>query len=132
MSAMLTPPSTREEVDAALEAWARWAKSALREVGWTSVNILAKVIKFGVCGAANHAGIKLVEVDELCELVDKALLRLSEDERRVVMVSYFYYQPTEASAKQCHLSVGNFRLLLHKARRSVSDFLEGARLRYNE
>lgn len=122
----------REEVDAAMESWVRWAKSALHGVGWSGVNLLWRVIKFGALGAARQAGIRVVEVDQLCELVDTALLRLPEDERRVIVRQYWYYESLKVTARESHIGYDRCRKLLGRARRSVADYLDGAKLKYAE
>ena len=120
------------EVDAALEAWARWAHSALAGLGWPPWTQIAKVIEYGVEGAAACAGIHAVEADEFCELVERAVIRLKEIERRVILEHYFHWQPLNVCARRCHMSEGRFRTVLHRARRSVGDYLDGAKhLRYN-
>lgn len=117
------------EADAALEAWARWARSALAGIGWPAMTLTARVIKFGATGAASGGGAPVhpLEVDELCELVEKAVMRLKEIERTVVVTHYLNWTPIEAGARRCHMSAGRFRVILHRARRSVADYLEGAR-----
>lgn len=119
------------EVDIALEAWARWAKQALSGLGWPAVSLLARVIEYGVRGAAQTSGVRLVEVDSLCEMVDRAIvLRLKLKERRVLVTWYTQWSPRETAAEACGVTPEHFRVILHRARRSVADFLEGARLRY--
>lgn len=121
------------EVDVALEAWARWARSALAGLGWPPWTLAARVIEFGVLGAAvQYGSARALEVDELCELVESAVMRLKEIERKVVVYHYFNWQPVEASARYCHMMPGRFRVILHRARKSVADYLDGAKLRYNK
>jgi predicted DNA-binding protein (UPF0251 family) len=116
------------EADAALEAWARWARSALAGLSWPAVTLIGRVMDFGVTVTASRGGsAHPVEVDELCELVERAIMRLREVERRVVVMHYLNWQPMETAARRCHMSSGRFRTLLHRARRSVADYLNGAR-----
>lgn len=119
--------------DAALEAWARWARTALAGLCWPSWTLLARVIEMGVIGAAHRHGIgrSAFEVDEVCEIVEKAVLRLKEIERKVLVRHYLHWEPVSVSAKALHMSPGRFRTVLHRARRSVRDYLDGAQLRYN-
>lgn len=120
----------KDEVDVALEAWARWARSAFDGIGWPAVSMIARIIKYGVRGAAHQAGLKALEIDEVCEMVDRALLRLDEDERAVVVRQYFYHETLAATAKSCHIGYERARKLFVRGRRSVADYLEGAKLRY--
>ena len=115
-----------QEVDAALEAWARWGRSLLQSIGWPSWTVLARVMEQGFQGAAQGGG-RAFEVDEAMELIERAVLRLPEKERLVVIKHYTYWEPIEVSARYCHMHPATFRRCLHQARRSIRDFLEGVR-----
>ncbi len=114
------------EVDAALEAWARWGRRILQDIGWPAVTLLARVMEGGIVGAAQK-GSRVFEVDDAMELVERAVLRLPERERLVVVKHYTYSQPVEVSARYCHMHPSTFRSILHRARRSIRDYLDGAR-----
>ncbi len=118
----------RSEVDSALEAWARWASNALSGLGIASESIISRIVEYGVLGAAVNSGVRLTEVDEVCELVDKAVLGLEDKQKEVVIRHYMKWEDTKVAAKACHLSYDRFRQVLSIARRRVSDFLEGARV----
>lgn len=113
--------------DVALEAWARWARSGLAGLGWPSLTLLARVIEHGATGAA-HQGGAIIEADELCELVDRIVMRLQQIERKVLVRHYLNWEPVESSARRLSMSPGRFRVVLHRARRSVADKLDGASL----
>lgn len=115
-----------EETDAALEAWARWGHSVLAGIGWPARTLLARIIEQGIRGAAQE-GCRLVEADETMEMVERAVLRLTEKERQVICRHYFYWQPPEVSARYCGMSANHFGVVLHSARRRVRDYLEGAK-----
>lgn len=114
------------EVDAALEAWARWGRSGLSGIGWPAWTLLARVIAQGFTGAAQHGG-RSFEIDEAMELVERAVLRLTEIERKAVCKHYMYSQSHEVSADYCRITYGHFRVVLNRARRRVRDYLDGAR-----
>lgn len=116
----------RDEVDVAMEAWVRWARNVFP--GWPNVSLLGRIIKYGVRGAAQLSGIQIEEVDELCELVDRALMRLTERERECIIEHYRRWETYEVSAKRIGISQESFRNAIHRARRRISDFLEGHRL----
>lgn len=120
----------RDEVDVALEAWVRWARRALAEIGWPQENIIARIVRYGARGAAQQGGMRVLEVDELCELVDRALLRLKEDEREVLVRQYWYHETLKVTADQCKMSHDKVRKLWITGRRRIADFLDGAKLRY--
>lgn len=131
-SPSILPVATRtqsdgfDDVDAALEAWARWGRSVLSGIGWPQWTLLARVIEQGFTGAAQK-GARNYEVDEAMEWVERAVLRLAENERRVICKHYLYWQPPEISAQYCHMSYGHFRVVLNRARRRIRDYLDGAR-----
>lgn len=112
------------DVDAALEAWARWGCDGLPS--WPRMTLLAKVAKYGFAGASQPGPVP--EMDEAVAAVERAVLRLSQVERLVLLKHYGYWQATEVSAKYCGLSPGSFRSVLSRARRSVKDFLAGLTL----
>lgn len=117
------------DADVALEAWARWAKRVLGELGWPAWTLVARVIEFGVSGAAARNGIAgQIEADNLCEMVERIVMRLKEIDRRVVVLQYMRWQPIEVSARQCSMTPGRFRTVLCRARREVGHCLEGARI----
>lgn len=120
------------EADVALEAWARWARSALSNLGWAPRTLLARVIEFGAFGAASRGGAAVLEADELCERVERAVMRLKAIERKVIVTHYLYWQPLEVSARYCGMSKGRFRTLLSSARRSVGDYLDGSKLLFEQ
>jgi DNA-directed RNA polymerase specialized sigma24 family protein len=115
-----------EETDAALEAWARWARTGLAGLGWPARTLLARIIECGVRGAA-QAGCLTVEIDEAMEMVERAVLRLSDLERQTICRHYLYWQPPEVSARYCGMSPNYFGVVLHRARRSIRDYLEGVK-----
>jgi hypothetical protein len=120
------------EADVALEAWARWARSALGSLGWPPRTLLARIAEFGAFGAASRGGGGALEADALCERVERAVMRLKAIERKVVTTHYLRWQPLEVSARYCGMSKGRFRTVLSAARRSVGDYLEGSKLLFEQ
>lgn len=110
----------------ALEAWGRWARSALSGLGWSATSVLSRVIELGIRGAS-QAGPRSVEIDETCEMVDRAIMRLDPIQREVVMRTYLQSDAATVTAKKCGLTYGYYRSVLHDARRRIADFLSGAR-----
>lgn len=118
------------DADVALEAWARWARSALSGLGFPCINIIGKIVELGIRGAAQTTGIRLLEIDETCEIVDRAISRLDATERTVVIKTYLYNDAAQVTAKNCGLTYGYYRSVLCRARRRVRDFIEGASQKY--
>lgn len=115
---------TREfaHVDALLEQWAKWGKEG-SGLGWPPITLLGKVMTQGFAGAAQPGPVP--EMSEAVQIAERAVLRLKEIERRVVIKHYVYWQPVEVSARYCHMSSGRFRALLHRSRRQIADFVDG-------
>jgi hypothetical protein len=119
------------DADSALEHWAAWAKSALSSMGWPPRTLLARVIEYGVLGAAQRSSGSLlvvgglVEYDELCAWVEAAVMRLTLTERNVIVRAYMHYETPETSARELGMTGSNFRQVLYRARRSVRDYLDG-------
>ncbi len=111
-------------VDTALEAWARWAHQGAQQMGWPPVSILGRLADEGFTGAAHTAHVP--EIPESVLATERALLRLKAIERKVVVKHYVNWQPVEVSARACHMSPGRFMTLLHRARRDIGAYLEGA------
>lgn len=118
-----------KEAHIALEAWARWANSALSGLGFSSHNILAKIIELGVRGAAQSFGPIPIEIDQTCEIVDKAVMRLDDMEREVICRTYLKNDAAPVIAEKCGLTYGYYREVLAKARQRIGDYLNGAKTR---
>lgn len=135
----LTPEALRQQqadselsdAHAALEHWVAWAKSALSGMGWPEKTLLARVIEYGVLGAAQKGSGTLLVVgsmvpyDELCAWVEAAVMRLTLMERNVIARAYFHYETPEISARHLEITAANFSQILYRARRSVRDYLDG-------
>jgi DNA-directed RNA polymerase specialized sigma24 family protein len=116
-----------KEAHVALEAWARWARSAFSGLGFSSMNVLARIIELGLRGAAQSFGPMPIERDEVCELVDRAILRLDEIEKVVILRTYLRDEAAQVTAQKCGLTYGYYREVLAKARQRVGDYLNGAK-----
>jgi hypothetical protein len=115
------------EAHAALEAWARWAKSYLNGLGFASTNIIARCMKFGPLGQSGSFGPIPLEIDRTCEVVDRAIMRLDETEREVIYETYLRQDAAQVTAQRCGLTYGYYRDDLAKARQRVGDFINGAK-----
>jgi hypothetical protein len=116
------------EAHAALEAWARWAKSYLSGLGYSPVNIIAKCVEFGPLGASGSFGPVPVEIDQTCEIVDRAISRLDITERTVIYRTYLHNDAAQVTAQKCGLTYGYYREVLKDARRRIGDYLSGAKI----
>jgi DNA-directed RNA polymerase specialized sigma24 family protein len=60
---------------------------------------------------------------EAIEAVERAVLRLKDIERQVIVKHYVSWEPVEISAQKCEMSVNRFRVILCRARRKIGDYL---------
>jgi DNA-directed RNA polymerase specialized sigma24 family protein len=91
--------------------------------------LVARIIEFGVYGAAARNGLSAqMEADQLCEMVERIVVRLKELDRRVIVLQYMHWHPIEVSARMCSMTSGRFRTVLCRARREVGHYLEGAKI----
>lgn len=115
------------EAHAALEAWARWALSVFSGLGYARVNAIARLIEFGAMGASQSFGPIPVEIDRTCEVVDRAVARLDETQRKVIYFTYLHNDAAQVTAQKCGLTYGYYREVLKDARRRVGDYINGAK-----
>lgn len=111
----------------ALEAWGRWARTFLSELGYPAISVIGKIIELGIRGAAQNTGARLVEIDQMCEMVDRAILRLDKTEQEVIYRTYLRNDAAQVTARKCGLTYGYYRVVLARARRRVGDYLIGAK-----
>lgn len=114
------------DAEAALETWARWSKRTLSGLGYPAINIIARIVKYGLLGAAQQVGIKITESDEVAEIVERAVMRLQETEREVVYRHYLLPDPDYISADLMGIDKRRFSEYLSDAKRSIADYLSGA------
>ena len=115
------------DVDVALDTWARWSKRVLAGLGYPAINIIARIVRYGILGAARQLGTRVTEVDDLAELVERAVLtRLDEQEQEIVRRHYCLPEPDYISADQMGIDPRRFSEKLADAKRSVEDYLSGA------
>lgn len=118
------------EVNAALEAWARWGKTVLASLGFPSISIIGRIVELGIVGAAASAsGIRALEVDQTCEMVDRAIRSLDETERETIVRTYLYSdnEAAQVTAVKCGLTYGYYRHILARARKMIGQYLERER-----
>lgn len=120
----------RDEADVALEAWARWAKSALTSLGFPPISIIGKIVELGIRGAAQSAGLKVMEIDEVCELTERAVTTLPGDEKEAVIRHYLLPEPDFVSARIMRIASSTFSEKLKSGKGKIQRYIEDARLSY--
>jgi DNA-directed RNA polymerase specialized sigma24 family protein len=112
---------------AALEMWARWSRSVLAAIGWPSSSIIARLIEYGPMGVSQSTGVRVIEADELCERIDRAVGRLDETEYEVIVRTYLNNAAAQVTAQKCGLTYQYYRQVLSRARQRVGDYLAGSK-----
>jgi hypothetical protein len=115
------------EAHAALEAWARWAKSYLNGLGFSATNIIARCMEYGALGHSGSFGPIPMEIDRTCEVVDRAIGRLDKTERVVIYETYLRNDAAQVTAQRCGLTYGYYREVLFKARQRIGDYIDGVK-----
>jgi hypothetical protein len=116
------------EAHAALEAWARWARSYLNGLGFAATNIIKRCMEYGALGHSGSFGPIPLEIDSTCEVVDRAITRLDDTERKVIYETYLRSDAAQITAQRCGLTYGYYREVLKIARRRVGDYINGAKI----
>jgi hypothetical protein len=114
------------EAHAALEAWARWAKSYLSGLGYSPVNMIARFIEYGPLLSGGFGPIP-VEIDQVCEIVDRAISHLDDTQQEVIYRTYLRDDAAQVTAEKCGLTYNYYREVLKDARRRVGDYINGAK-----
>jgi hypothetical protein len=106
-------PETRL-VHTLLEEWGRWSYDAsLRAL--PAVTLLGRVIRYGPQGAFSH-GKPPLEMPKAVAVIDGAIAKLCEIDRKVIGVYYTREEPLEACARRCHMRLRQFQNVLRRAR----------------
>lgn len=116
------------EAHAALEAWARWAKSYLSGLGYSHVNMIARFMEYGPLLAGGFGPIP-VEIDQTCEIVDRAISRLDATEQEVIYRTYLDNDAAQVTARKCGLTHRYYLDVLEQALKRIGDYIAGASLR---
>jgi hypothetical protein len=115
-------------IHARLEQWAKWAKDFER-MGWPE-SIFGAIARYGADGASQH-GKPPVSMPEEIAVMDAAVAKLGEVDRRVIRRYYLQWAPAECLWKDCEgiRSLSNFRAVLKRARWRLSGFVDGLTFR---
>jgi hypothetical protein len=107
-----------------LEAWGAWSRNSQpRE--YPAATVLARVIEQGPMGAA-HSGQRLVDLmPQEVARTERAVLRLGQIDRKVVMAYYLDWAPVEMLAPRCRMRKREFENVLKRARWRISGFIAG-------
>lgn len=107
-------------VDTALAHWGKSLKESFN--GWPNENLLYRIIKYGA--GASHKGVGVIEMDSLCEHVDRAVSSLPKKQRMVVCSYYSHWESQKEAAKRVGMGYEAFRQSLSRARRRVEEYLQ--------
>ena len=116
-------------VHARLEEWARWAKDS-GIAGYPSQSLTEKAAKYGKLGIPQEPLHKAESMmPERVALVDAAICRLGDIDRKAVRLYYLTWEPVEVLARRMHVSgmrVLQFQRVLHRARWRIMGYLDAA------
>lgn len=105
-----------------LEVWARWAKSNPELRAFPESTLLGKVVEFGIAGAAQ--GSAPVTMSDAVQITERAVNKLGEIDRKVIIAYYMKWQPIESLARTCRMREREFQNVLRRARFRVRCYVE--------
>lgn len=105
-----------------LEAWARWSKSnpELRE--YPPESWLFKWSKYGTEGASQSG--PPLSMPEAIEITERAINKLGEIDRTVLVRYYLSWQPLELLSRACKMREREFQNVLRRARFRVRCYVD--------
>jgi hypothetical protein len=110
-----------------LEAWARWCKISPELREYPEVSMLGRVEEYGpeavaafMAGGATTPSTMPAEV----EIVERAVTRLGDIDRKVLTKYYLTWAPAEALARACRMREREFLNVLRRARFRVRCYVE--------
>lgn len=105
-----------------LEVWARWAKANPELRAFPESTLLGKVVEFGIAGAAQ--GGAPVTMSDAVQITERAVNKLGEIDRKVIISYYMKWQPIESLARMCRMRTREFQNVLRRARFRVRCYVE--------
>lgn len=111
-------------VHARLEEWSRWAKD-VGIAGYPRQSLTEKAAQYGKLGIpqeSNYKGEPMMP--DHVAVVDSAIARLGDIDRRVVRTFYLHWEPTEVMARRCSMRKRQFESVLRRARWRICGFLD--------
>ena len=107
-----------------LEEWAKWARDP-GIAGFPHQSITEKAAKYGKLGIPQEPLHKPEPMmPESVAVVDAAVSRLGEIDRRVIRAYYLHWEPVEVMARRCGMRVRQFQNVLRRARWRIGGFLD--------
>lgn len=114
-------PETKR-VHVRLEEWGKWARDAeIRP--WPRRTLLGRVMDQGPSGAG-ESGRPPISMPNAIALVDAAVSRLGDIDRRVVQTYYLRWEPPEVMARRVGMRLRQFQSVLRRARWRIGGYLD--------
>lgn len=114
-------------VHARLEEWAKWAKDS-GIAGYPRQSLTEKAAQYGKLGIPQQSSYKAEPMmPDRVALVDAAISRLGDIDRKAVSLYYLNWEPVEVLARRMHVNgmrVLQFQRVLHRARWRIMGYLD--------
>lgn len=107
-----------------LEQWGKWAKESEARA-WPESTMLGRMIEQGPRGASQQ-GRPPIEIPEPVAIVDAAVCRLGEVDRKVIQIYYLRWEPIEVMSRRCDMRVRQFQNILRRARWRILGYIDAA------
>lgn len=112
-----------------LEAWARWSKSSPELREYPEVSMMGKMEEYGPEAMASFMsnGVRVpASMPEAIEVIERAVTKLGEIDRKVIDAYYLRWAPVAALAVKCRMREREFLNVLRRARFRVRCYVEAA------
>ena len=99
-----------------LEAWGKWAKQP-GIMGYPTSSPTEKAARYGKLGIPQETNYKREpEMPDDIALIDAAVGRLGDIDKRAIKAYYTHWEPKEVLARKCGMRVRQFQNVLRRAR----------------
>lgn len=116
-------PETKE-IHLRLEEWARWAKDS-GIAGYPRQSLTEKAATYGKLGIPQEPLHKPESMmPDHVAVIDAAISKLGDIERRVVQTYYLHWDTVENMARKHHMRVLQFQRVLRRARWRIMGYLD--------
>ena len=112
-------------VDACLRQWAAWSLHGGANIGWPATSLTARMLEWRELGIRPDPVANTVpEPSSQVIVVDRAVAKLTQLQRRAVFVYYMRSEPREVQARILKVNAGQLARLLERARWAIRMAIE--------
>lgn len=111
-------------VHARLEEWSKWAKDP-GIAGYPKQSLTEKAAQYGKLGIPQESNYRAEpSMPDHVAVIDAAVCRLGDSERKVVQIYYLRWEPVSVMARRVSMRERQFQTVLQRARWRILGFLD--------